>query len=178
VKRIAQAGAVGLVVALLGLLVWRVAADDGGVAEKLKRSGAPVAAPAFTLPQLGGGGDLSLASLRGKPVVINFWATWCVPCKEEAPLFEAAWKEHRDDGLVVLGVALESFRGDIRRFVERYGLTYPQVVDKKKGTVAAYGLTGYPETFFVARDGKVVAHAAGQVRKADLRDGIRLALRQ
>jgi cytochrome c biogenesis protein CcmG/thiol:disulfide interchange protein DsbE len=176
VKRAAQAGAVGLVVALLALLVWRVAFDDGGVAEKLKQSGRPVTAPAFTLPKLDGSGDLTFASLKGKPLVINFWASWCVPCKEEAPLFEQAWKEHRDKGLVVLGIDAEDFRGDARQFVRKYGLTYPIVFDKAKGTIGDYGLTGYPETFFVSADGKVVAHAAGQVREAELRDGIRLAL--
>jgi cytochrome c biogenesis protein CcmG/thiol:disulfide interchange protein DsbE len=175
-KRIAQAGAVGLVVALLGLLVWRVATDDGGVAKKLRESGRPVAAPAFSLPRLDGDGEISLASLRGKPVVINFWASWCVPCREEAPLFEQAWQDHRASGLVVLGIDSEDFRGDARRFVRKYGLTYPIVVDKSKRTIADFGLTGYPETFFVSADGEVVAHAAGQVREADLKRGIELAL--
>jgi cytochrome c biogenesis protein CcmG/thiol:disulfide interchange protein DsbE len=175
-KRIAQAGAVGLVAALLGLLIWRVANDDGGVAKKLRENGRPVTAPAFTLPRLDGDGDISLASLRGKPVVINFWASWCVPCKEEAPLFEQAWREHRASGLVVLGIDAEDFRGDARRFVRKHGLTYPIVYDKSKQTIADFGLTGYPETFFVSAEGKVVAHASGQVRKADLKRGIELAL--
>ncbi len=176
-KRVAQALSLGLVVALLGLLAWRVASDDGGVAEKLRKSGKPVAAPAFTLPRLDGRGEVSLESLRGKPAVINFWASWCVPCKEEAPLFERAWREHRSSGLVVLGIDAEDFRGDAKRFVRRYGLTYPIVFDRSKKVIADYGLTGYPETFFVSRDGRVVAHASGQVTQRDLDDGIALALK-
>jgi cytochrome c biogenesis protein CcmG/thiol:disulfide interchange protein DsbE len=178
VKRVAQAGAVGLVAALLVLLVWRVATDDGGVAKKLKESGRPVTAPAFTLPRLDGKGEISLASLRGKPVVINFWASWCIPCKEEAPLFERAWREHRDKGLVVLGVDAEDFRGDARRFVRRYRLTYPIVFDRSKNVIGDFGLTGYPETFFLSPQGDVVAHAAGQVREAELERGIALALEE
>lgn len=171
----AQGLAVAGVAALLALLVWKLAADDGGVATKL-RSGDPVAAPEFTLPRLDEEGELSLSSLRGKAVVVNFWASWCVPCKKEAPLLEAAWKKNRDRGVVVLGVDSEDFTGDARRFIERYGLTYPNVHASSKEIVADYGLTGYPETFFVDREGRVVAHVSGEIDEEDLDAGIALAL--
>ena len=173
--RAAQALAVLLVAALLGLLVWKVSRDEGGVASKL-REGERVAAPAFTLPKLDGNGEISLASLRGKAVAINFWASWCVPCKTEAPLLEAAWQKYRDRGFVMLGVDSEDFRGDARKFVERYEITYPNVHASSKDIVVDYGLTGYPETFFVSPDGEVVAHVAGEIGKEDLERGIELAL--
>ena len=171
----AQGLALAGVVALLALLVWKLASDDGGVVSKL-RSGEPVAAPAFTLPRLDGDGELSLASFRGKAVVLNFWASWCGPCKEEAPLLEAAWQENRDRGVVVLGVDSEDFEGDARKFIERYGITYPNVHARSKEIVADYGLTGYPETIFVDREGRVVAHVSGEIDEQDLDAGIALAL--
>jgi cytochrome c biogenesis protein CcmG/thiol:disulfide interchange protein DsbE len=155
-KLVAQGIAVAGVVALLGLLVWKVAFESsGGAAEQLARGETPPA-PAFTLERLDSDGTLSLASLRGKAVVLNFWASWCIPCKDEAPLLEEAWQEHRDRGLVVLGVDAQDFKGDARKFMSRYGLTYPVVHDGKGSTLGRYGITGFPETFFVDRRGNLV----------------------
>jgi cytochrome c biogenesis protein CcmG/thiol:disulfide interchange protein DsbE len=155
-KLVAQGIAVVGVVALLGLLVWKVAFEDsGGAAERLARGETPPA-PAFTLERLDTEGTLSLASLRGKAVVLNFWASWCIPCKDEAPLLEEAWQQHRDRGLVVLGVDAQDFKGDARKFMARYGLTYPIVHDGKGSTLGSYGITGFPETFFVDRQGNLV----------------------
>ena len=173
--RAAQLLAVLLVAALLGVLVWKVASDDGGVASKL-RDGTQVTAPEFTLPRLDGEGELALSSLRGKAVVVNFWASWCVPCKKEAPLLERAWQTYRDRDVVVLGVDSEDFKGDARTFIERYGITYPNVHASSRDVVVDYGLTGYPETFFVSREGKVVAHVSGEIDAADLETGIERAL--
>jgi cytochrome c biogenesis protein CcmG/thiol:disulfide interchange protein DsbE len=155
-KLVAQGIAVAGVVALLGLLVWKVAFEgSGGAAEQLARGETPPA-PAFTLERLDADGTLSLASLKGKAVVLNFWASWCIPCKDEAPLLEEAWQEHRDRGLVVLGVDAQDFKGDARKFMARYGLTYPVVHDGKGSTLGRYGITGFPETFFVDRQGNLV----------------------
>jgi cytochrome c biogenesis protein CcmG/thiol:disulfide interchange protein DsbE len=155
-KVVAQGIAVAGVVTLLGLLVWKVAFEDtGGAAEQLARGETPPA-PAFTLERLDTDGTLSLASLKGKAVVLNFWASWCIPCKDEAPLLEEAWREHRDRGLVVLGVDAQDFKGDARKFMARYGLTYPVVYDGKGSTLGRYGITGFPETFFVDRQGNLV----------------------
>ena len=169
------AGQLGALALVLGLLVWKVTRDEGGVASKL-RAGEPAPAPAFVLPELVGDGEISLASLRGKAVVINFWASWCRPCKKEAPLFEAAWRKYRDRGVVVLGIDSEDFKGDGRKFVERYGITYPNVHTSSRDIVVDYGLMAYPETFFVDRDGEVVAHVQGEIDREDLERGIELAL--
>jgi cytochrome c biogenesis protein CcmG/thiol:disulfide interchange protein DsbE len=155
-KVVAQGLALAGVVALLGLLVWKIAFEDtGGVAAQLDRGETPVA-PLFVLERLDREGTLSLAELRGKAVVLNFWASWCIPCKDEAPLLEEAWQEHRDRGLVVLGVDAQDFKGDARKFMARYGLTYPVVHDGKGSTLGRYGITGFPETFFVDRQGNLV----------------------
>src|ERR671936_2865637 len=101
----AQALAIGLVLALLALLIWKlVNHNGGGVASKVDK-GKIVPAPDFTLNRLDRPGRLQLASLRGKAVVLNFWASWCFPCKQEAPALERAWREH-DGRIVVLGVDL------------------------------------------------------------------------
>jgi cytochrome c biogenesis protein CcmG/thiol:disulfide interchange protein DsbE len=108
------------------------------------------------LPRLDTDGELSLESLRGKAVVVNFWASWCEPCEDEAPLLERAWREHRDDGLVVVGVDFNDFRSDARRFAEENGMTYPLVHDRSGELEQAYDLKGVPETFFVDRQGRLV----------------------
>jgi cytochrome c biogenesis protein CcmG/thiol:disulfide interchange protein DsbE len=117
--------------------------------------GAP--APLFSLPRLDGAGDLSLASLRGKTVVLNFFASWCAPCKREAPDLESFWKRYRSDGLVVLGVDSGDTKSDARRFLSAHGVTYPIVFDPGQ-TLAfgSYALPGFPVTYVVNRQGKVV----------------------
>jgi cytochrome c biogenesis protein CcmG/thiol:disulfide interchange protein DsbE len=155
-KLVGQVVAVGLVAALLGLLVWKVArGDDGGAAAQLGRGKNPVA-PDFTLPRLDRPGELTFSSLRGKAVVVNFWASWCIPCKDEAPVLEQAWRDHRDEGLVVLGVDAQDFKGDARSFMRKYGVTYPVVHDGKGSTLGRWGVTGFPETFCVDRRGRLV----------------------
>jgi cytochrome c biogenesis protein CcmG/thiol:disulfide interchange protein DsbE len=155
-KVVAQGLALAGVVALLGLLVWKIAFEDtGGAAAQLDRGETPVA-PLFVLERLDREGTLSLADLRGKAVVLNFWASWCIPCKDEAPLLEEAWQQHRDRGLVVVGVDAQDFKGDARSFMKRFGLSYPVVYDGKGSTLGRYGITGFPETFFVDREGNLV----------------------
>jgi len=162
VRLAAQALAAALVVGLLALLVWKVAhqVGDETVASELQDGKQP-GAPSFTLPRLAGGA-LASSSLEGKPQVLNFWASWCIPCREEAPLLERASRRYRGR-VVVLGIDHQDFGGDARAFVRRHGLTYPSVVDKGDSLYAKYGLTGVPETFCVTREGDVVAHVPGAV---------------
>ena len=180
-KLVGQALAVGLVVALLGLLVWKVVKDEsGGAAAKLEAGKKPPA-PAFSLERLDRDGTLSLASLRGKGVVLNFWASWCIPCKDEAPLLQKTWVDNQDRGLVVVGIDAQDFRGDARAFVRRFGLTYPIVHDGKGSTLGRYGVTGFPETFFVDRRGRLVGdHIVGGIDAGTnlekFRMGVELAL--
>ncbi len=106
-------------------------------------------APSFDLPLLDGSGALTDEDLKGHPVVINFWASWCIPCREEAPLFERTWKSYRDEGVIFLGVNIKDAESDARAFVEEFGITYPVVRDLDQILTKDFGVTGLPETFFV-----------------------------
>jgi len=172
----AQALALGLVLALLALLIWKVAFKNngGGVASKIDK-GKITSAPDFTLSRLDRPGQLRLASLRGKAVVLNFWASWCYPCLKEAPALEEAWRKH-DGRVVVLGVDTNDFTGDARKFMRKNGLTYPVVHDNHDLVAPKYGFRFLPETFFIDTRGKVVGHVGGQVSASDLREGIQRAL--
>lgn len=169
------------VLALLALLLWKISfGDSGGAATELEQGGNPPA-PDFTLERLDAEGDLTLSSLRGKGVVVNFWASWCIPCKDEAPLLEQAWQDNKERGLVILGVDSQDFRDDARSFMKRFGLTYPIVYDGKGSTLGKYGITGFPETFFVGRDGNLVdVHIVGgldsEQNRERFEEGIELAL--
>ncbi len=156
VQRIAQLAALIGVAALLALLIWKVAfGRTTGAADELAE-GKLVHAPAFTLDRLDRDGQLAVADLKGKAVVVNFWASWCIPCRDEAPVLQKTYERYRDRGLVVLGVDVNDFRQDARRFMKRYGLSYPVVYDGKGSTVGKWGVRGFPETFFVDRTGKLV----------------------
>jgi len=174
-RLVAQAAAVGVVVALLGLLVWKIAQGESEVTATLAEGGTP-AAPEFSLERLDGSGKLSLASLRGQTVVLNFWASWCGPCKDETPLLQRAWKRWEGKDVVFVGVDVKDFRGDARSFTRRYGVTYPNVYDGKGSLVGRYGVTGFPETYFIDAAGKVRYRIAGPVEEEpDLDDGIERA---
>jgi cytochrome c biogenesis protein CcmG/thiol:disulfide interchange protein DsbE len=154
-KLAAQVTALALVTGLFALLVWKVATQGDNAANELGKGKNPTA-PSFHLDRLDQPGKVSLAAYRGKPVILNFWASWCIPCKEEAPLLEGVWKRYRGRGLVVLGVDIQDVRGDARRFARRNKMSYPLAYDGPGDTVSHYGVTGVPETFFVGRNGKLV----------------------
>jgi cytochrome c biogenesis protein CcmG/thiol:disulfide interchange protein DsbE len=175
-KLSAQALAVALVLGLLALLIWKVSHQNGGgVASKIAH-GKKATAPDFTLSRLDRPGKLQLSSLRGKAVVLNFWASWCYPCKKEAPALEAAAKKWQGRAIVV-GVDINDFSSDARRFMRRHGITYPVAHDNHNVTAPKYGYLALPETFFVDLRGRVVGHVPGQVSAEDLRQGIENALR-
>jgi cytochrome c biogenesis protein CcmG/thiol:disulfide interchange protein DsbE len=166
----AQILAVGLVALLLALLIWKLAKGSGNEA-KIGKS-----APNFSLRRIDAPGTLQLASLRGKVVVLNFWASWCYPCNQEAPALEAATKKW-GRRVVVLGVDVNDPVSDARGFARKYRLSYPLVHDNHNVTSPKYGLTGLPETFFIDRTGKLVVHVAGQVEAADIQAGVERALK-
>ena len=123
--------------------------------------------PNFTAQTLVDEGNLALADLRGKPVVVNFWASWCGPCKHEAPLLREA-HERYGDRIEFLGVDIRDARSDALEFVQEYDLDYLHVRDEDMRIYASYGLTGQPETFFIDQDGVLVEHVAGPIDEEGL----------
>ena len=112
-------------------------------------------APASPLPRLEGGGTGSLADYRGRWVLVNFWASWCIPCREEAPALEQFQRRHGDGSFTVLGIDSRDLSDDGRDFVQRYGLSYPQLRDGDGASAHDFGTTGVPENFLVDPKGKV-----------------------
>jgi len=134
----------------------------------------PEKLPEFVLPSLTGEGTVSGKSLEGSPVVINFWASWCLPCREEAPLLERAWRSYRDEGLVVIGVNARDSEADAKSFVREFGITYPVVVDEDLELMHKMSsIEGWPQTFFVKRGGDLSTVPAGGTRG---RDGVTVDL--
>ena len=173
---VAQGVAVGLVVVLFGLLVWKLVDDEGGALAASVARGETPDAPDFTLERLDREGELTLSSLEGKAVVLNFWASWCIPCKEETPFLEQVWRENRDRGLVVVGLDAKDFRRDARAFMRKFDVTYPVVYDGPGKTLSSYGVTGFPETFVLDREGKVVEVFVGAVNSDEDRARLRAAV--
>ncbi|HSF61122.1 MAG TPA: TlpA disulfide reductase family protein [Gaiellaceae bacterium] len=173
---VAQGVAVGLVALLFVLLAWTLLTEEGGDLAAAANRGERPRAPDFTLERLDREGELALSSLEGKAVVLNVWASWCIPCKEEAPFLEQVWRQHRERGLVVVGLDAKDFRRDARRFVRRFGLTFPIVYDGPGDTLGGYGVTGFPETFVLDREGTVVEAFAGAVNAEEDRARLRTAI--
>jgi cytochrome c biogenesis protein CcmG/thiol:disulfide interchange protein DsbE len=124
-------------------------------------------APDFTLASLDGE-PIRLADLRGRPVIVNFWASWCGPCIEEFPLLRDAAARHEADGLAVIGVVYRDRAEAAREFMERHGGTWAAAMDPGEQVATAYGVVGPPETYFIDRDGTIVARNIGQVTAATL----------
>ncbi len=179
-KLVGQGVAIGLVALLFALLVWALVNDEGGDLAAAAARGDRPTAPDFTLERLDDDGQLTLSSLRGKGVVVNFWASWCGPCKEEAPFLEEIWRENEQRGVVVVGLDSKDFRRDARGFVRRFGLTFPIVFDGPGDLARRYGVTGFPETFVLDREGRIVDVFVGGVTseedRAELRDAVDRAL--
>lgn len=172
-----RAVAVVVVAALLGLLVWDVAHQQNkGIATKVDR-GETVAAPALDLPRLGGGPRIDLASYRGKVVVVNFWASWCVECKLEAKTLRDAASRWRGKA-VVIGVDTKDLASSAQSYMERYKVNYQVARDVSGNESDVWGVTGYPETFIVDRSGQVVPpHVDGPIPPGQLNAAIRSAIR-
>ncbi|MGH2901122.1 MAG: TlpA family protein disulfide reductase [Solirubrobacteraceae bacterium] len=180
---VAFALAAGLVALLAYGLLAR--APDTTIDDALANA-TPVPAPGFSLePLIAGSRPASLAfaraqaddrvdlrELRGTPIVLNFWASWCIPCREEAPLLQRGWIRHANAGVLFLGLNMQDVRSDARTFVRAFKQTFPHVRDPTNATARKWGVTGIPETFFIGRDGRIVGHVIGVVTVQQLARGI------
>jgi cytochrome c biogenesis protein CcmG, thiol:disulfide interchange protein DsbE len=117
--------------------------------------------PPLRLPALTGA-PVDLRALRGHAVVMNFWASWCDPCREETPLLEAVWRAYRPRGLVVLGIDTRDLESLALAFVSQYGITYPNVRDPDGSVARLFGTTGVPETFFIDSLGRIRGKFPGE----------------
>jgi thiol-disulfide isomerase/thioredoxin len=107
------------------------------------------------------GEEVNLSDYLGKIVVLNFWATWCGPCREEMPLFEQAQQQYGSDDLVVLAVNVREGASSVRSFVERFALTYPILLDERGSVARRYRVRSFPTTYFIGRDGTVEGRRVG-----------------
>ena len=177
-----------LVAAFIALLTYGLLSKgaDERIDESLA-SGRAAAAPGFSLEVLDRGalpprlarrvdpavadGRLSLTELRGVPVVLNLWASWCTPCRDEAPRLEQGWRALGSRGVLFLGLDIQDLRGDANAFIHKYGASYPSVREPGRDVANSYGATGIPETYFIDARGRVVAHVIGVVSARQLAQG-------
>jgi cytochrome c biogenesis protein CcmG/thiol:disulfide interchange protein DsbE len=132
-------------------------------------------APGFTVTLWNGtsGQTLRLADLKGKVVVLNFWASWCESCTQELPALESAYQQYQAKGVVFVGLAYGDTPEHGKPFLQKYGVTYPSGPDGNGAISVAYGVTGVPETIFIGRDGKIASKAPGGVDASSLDAGLR-----
>jgi cytochrome c biogenesis protein CcmG, thiol:disulfide interchange protein DsbE len=186
-RRVLRIAGVLAAVAFVALLAYGLTtkATNSTIDDALSR-GEAVPAPGFTLSKLADGrdagaewtraaadGDVALRELRGTPLVLNFWASWCDPCRAEAKLLERTWKQQ--SGVLFLGLDAQDAREDAGDFIAQFGVTFPHVRDPGNDTQRAWGVTGLPETYFIAADGRVVGHVIGTVDEQQLAEGIAAA---
>lgn len=165
---------IGIVVtiALLVVLYFGLGKDPQHIDSPL--IGRP--APDFALKSVGSGETLDLAKFRGKPVVVNFWATWCRPCWDEHPTLTATAR-NMNGQVQFLGVVFQDEESKILDFLNQRGFAYPTVVDEKGKTAIAYGVGGVPETFFLDKNGVIVAKFDGPMSPDDIQANLAKAMR-
>ncbi len=178
-RRIAVFLVVGfLCVALLALLGSQVLAPAQGTANPGSSPLIGHSAPDFTLAALSShpAPAVHLASLKGKPVMLNFWASWCDPCKHEAALLQTTWQRVQGQGIVFLGIDFQDDHSAGLNFLHTYGITYPNVVDDTGSTAINYGVTGIPETFFLNRHGVIVSKVIGELTEQTMQSNLQMIL--
>jgi cytochrome c biogenesis protein CcmG/thiol:disulfide interchange protein DsbE len=174
--------------AFIGLLAYGLAAQgsDTTIDDGLVR-GETTPAPPLRLEVLSGGGGpawdraaadgtVDVEELRGTPLAINFWASWCKPCDTEAAVLRDGWKAARDRGVLLVGVNQQDRRSEARRFMARHAITFPHVRDPGRDTADEWGVSGLPETFFVTARGGVAAHVVGAISRAQFDAGVDAAI--
>lgn len=180
---------VGGAISIIALLVFGVmtSAEDRSIDDALSKGSAPVA-PEFDLEVLdipapagkeagaaSSDGQVSLSEFAETPVVLNFWASWCTPCEEEAPVLEQSWRRWSDRGVLFLGVNTQDLSNNALEFIDEFQITFPNVRDPSRATASDYGATGMPETYFIDDEGRVVGHVVGVVSAQQLDNGARAA---
>jgi cytochrome c biogenesis protein CcmG/thiol:disulfide interchange protein DsbE len=160
--------------AVIGLLAWGVSQSGGrpgGLAINTELGEVKIqqeAARPFDL-ELFAGGTLTLDQLDGKIVMVDFWASWCPPCRQEAPALAQVYREYQAKGVEFVGIDIWDRAEDAIKYVDRYGITYPNGLDDK-GTIAIeYGVRGIPEKFFIDRNGVLVQKFVGPMDEAELK---------
>ena len=159
----------GVVVAFIAAVIAVSVATTGSAAPPAYQ-----AAPGFTLTALGQPGQhVSLSQYAGKPVIINFWASWCAPCQQETPLL-ASWYKAQHGTVNLVGLDENDSTANALKFAHAKGVSYPIGVDPQLAAANAYGVTGLPQTFFLNAQHRIVDHVLGAVTQADLAAGVRL----
>jgi cytochrome c biogenesis protein CcmG, thiol:disulfide interchange protein DsbE len=158
------------VLALVALLGYGLASNK--TTESPTSSLINKVAPTPALPSLDGPGKSSLAAYKGKVVLLNYWASWCDPCRAEAPLLQRWQKRLEKRGGTVLGIDVLDVAGDARSFVHKYGLTYPILRDGDGSSQTAYGILAYPESFVIGRNGRIAAARRGVVNDQFMRQTV------
>ncbi len=166
---------VGIVIAaaLVGVLLLGLGKNPAEIRSPLIGK----TAPSFALREVGTGRTVDIADFKGKPVVINFWATWCAPCWDEHPVLVANAKMMQPN-VQFLGVVFEDTEEKIVGFLQQRGSAYPTVVDERGKTAIAYGVGGVPETFFLDASGNIVAKFSGPMSSDILQSHIQRAMRR
>lgn len=173
------------VLALLGILTYAVASprasSELGVGGRVNTAGklirfTPRAASAFSLTTFAGQ-PLSLADYRGKTVVLNFWASWCPPCREEAPVLRQFAARHANGDIVLLGIDVWDTEADARAFLAGFGVTYPNALDVDGRVSIEYGVAGVPETYVIGPDGQLLGKYTGPVKSVEHLEAIVRELR-
>lgn len=168
---------IAIVVLLIGFFGYVAMAPKGKAADgTLPMDPVGYEVPDVRFPRLDGKGELGLRDYTGNVLVINFWASWCGPCKDEAAILADAEKRWRDQGVVFIGIDSEDKDVDAKAFEQKYGIEYASIVDNAGVIRRDWSVTGYPETFFVGKDGRIVSKWISNIDAVSLNKSIEAAL--
>ena len=164
-RRLWQIAIWGVLIGLLALVAFRMSRSGPLAAGPV---GAGERAPDFSLASFDGTTTYTLSQLGGQVVVVNFWASWCGPCEQEAAELEQTWQAYRDRGVLFLGVDYADFEKDAAVFIKRFGVTYPNGADLGTRIAQAYRIQGVPETYVIDKTGTLASVIIGPTTQADL----------
>ncbi len=168
--------------ALLGLLAWGLIRDQQAGVSSFSTNDGPAAVAVLSRPAsdfsgalydpFNGASEFRLSDYRGKVVVVNFWASWCPPCREEAPILEQIWRKYQNDDVVFIGIDIWDTEQDARAYMAEFDVTYPNLIDKRGSIAVEYGVTGIPETYFITPDGMINRKVIGAISRSLLEQNI------